>query len=166
MISTEHQRWVIFFYVFVLFLNIKYSCLVTCYKCRRQRSGFPGTVGISVIVQLTKFPVCSSVSTMWNFIQNYFPTQRYINCYFGILSRVFTMATEDGYIPAYILIHWMAVWGYGIYIRRYCVCFCYIFVNDRSTYCRACAASDMGLSASVPLPIVMGIFVLLGFQSS
>ena len=33
-------------------------------------------------------------------------------------------------------------------------------------YCRACAASDMGLSASVPLPIVMGIFVLLGFQSS
>ena len=34
------------------------------------------------------------------------------------------------------------------------------------TNCRACAASDMGLSASVPLPIVMGIFVLLGFQSS
>ena len=33
-------------------------------------------------------------------------------------------------------------------------------------YCRACAASDMGLSASVPLPIVMGIFILLGFQSS
>ena len=33
-------------------------------------------------------------------------------------------------------------------------------------HCRACAASDMGLSASVPLPIVMGIFVLLGFQSS
>ena len=32
--------------------------------------------------------------------------------------------------------------------------------------CRACAASDMGLSASVPLLIVMGIFVLLGFQSS
>ena len=29
-----------------------------------------------------------------------------------------------------------------------------------------CGASDMGLSASVPLPIVMGIFVLLGFQSS
>ena len=35
-----------------------------------------------------------------------------------------------------------------------------------SSHCRACAASDMGLSASVPLPIVMGIFVLLGFQSS
>ena len=37
---------------------------------------------------------------------------------------------------------------------------------ETTIYCRACAASDMGLSASVPLPIVMGIFVLLGFQSS
>ena len=34
------------------------------------------------------------------------------------------------------------------------------------SYCPAFGASDMGLSASVPLPIVMGIFVLLGFQSS
>ena len=33
-------------------------------------------------------------------------------------------------------------------------------------YCPVCGTSDMGLSASVSLPIVMGIFVLLGFQSS
>ena len=60
------------------------------------------------------------------------------------------------YIYIYSFTHWPSNWALVIHIPHT------HFTSWPShwAYCRACAASDMGLSASVPLPIVMGIFVL------
>ena len=61
-----------------------------------------------------------------------------------------TFTVKDNPQVCFRSYNWLSLWHFELY----------------GSYCRACAASDMGLSASVPLPIVMGIFVLLGFQSS